>query len=68
LADKLRFILSTTLVYGSITADGWSSTGMRPYLGVTLHWIDDTFRYHECALAMEEQKYPHTRSDIGFDQ
>lgn len=33
---------------------------MKPYLGVTLHWIDDAFRYHECALAMEQQKYPRT--------
>jgi hypothetical protein len=60
LTESLRGLMDKTLIYGSLTADGWSSGSNKPYLGITLHWLDSNFNYFECALDMAPQPYPHT--------
>ncbi|KAI7824628.1 ribonuclease H-like domain-containing protein [Gamsiella multidivaricata] len=43
-------------------ADSWSSRSNKPYLDITLHWIDNDFNALECTLEMIPQPYPHTIS------
>jgi hypothetical protein len=56
---NLKAFLTNTLEYGSITTDSWSSNANKPYIAVTLHWLDEDFKIHECCLSMAPQPYPH---------
>ncbi|KAF9271507.1 hypothetical protein BGZ68_003524, partial [Mortierella alpina] len=60
LEDMLKVRFAETLEFGSLTTDSWTSAANRPYMSVTLHWLDKDFGLHECALALEPQPYPHT--------
>ncbi|KAF9946961.1 hypothetical protein BGZ72_011000, partial [Mortierella alpina] len=60
LEDMLKVRLAESLEFGSLTTDSWTSAANRPYMSVTLHWLDKDFHLNECALALEPQPYPHT--------
>lgn len=55
----MREHLLNTLVNGAITIDSWTSSANKPYLGITLHWLDDNFYMHETVLDLSPQPYPH---------
>ena len=60
LTGRLKFLMGTTLLYGTLTADGWTSGSGKPFLSITLHWLDDNFKHHEYLLDLAPQPYPHT--------
>ena len=60
LEDMLKDRLAESLEFSSLTTDSWTSAANRPYMSVTLHWLDKDFHLDECALALEPQPYPQT--------
>ena len=38
----------------SLTVDTWTTTNHLAILGITIHWIDDLWKLHECVLAVKE--------------
>ncbi len=44
----------------SITCDAWTSAALDPYLIITLHWIDETWKAHNIVLDFCHFPYPHT--------
>lgn len=40
------------------------SAAHKPYLGITIHWIDTEFRPQECDLALATQPYPHMAQQL----
>jgi len=49
----------------SLTLDLWSSCAHQPYLGITVHWVDENFHPYEFLLNMEEFPYPHDALTIA---
>ena len=52
--------------YVSTTADIWSSHN-RSYLGVTVHWIDDTLKRRKAAIACRRFRGRHTYDKISAE-
>ena len=49
-----------TLVHHvTLTADAWTTKNGCGLLGVTTHWIDATWEYRECVLAVRELVRKH---------
>ena len=38
----------------SLTVDTWTSTNHLAIIEITIHWIDDLWKLHECVLAVKE--------------
>ena len=38
----------------SLTVDTWTTTNHLAIIGITIHWIDDIWKLHECVLAVKE--------------
>ena len=38
----------------SLTVDIWTTTNNLAIIGITIHWIDDLWKLHECVLAVKE--------------
>lgn len=49
---------------GSITLDIWSSRANRSYLGLLLHYVDDTFTYSTKCLVLREFPKQHTGVEV----
>ncbi|XP_046749836.1 uncharacterized protein LOC124413353 [Diprion similis] len=64
--DIMKILLSTleSIEYVCTTADIWSSS-KRSFLGVTVHWIDDTFERQSAALACRRFKGTHSYDKIA---
>ena len=43
----------------SLTVDTWSTTNHLAIIGITIHWIDDMWKLHECVLAIKELSGSH---------
>jgi hAT family C-terminal dimerisation region len=43
----------------SITLDGWSNVALKPYLGITLHFIDKSFKMHKYTIYLGAFEHPH---------
>lgn len=65
LQEQIEKLLSKTFGFGSLTIDDWTSDSGRPFLGVTLHWLDKDFVQHECALDLVPHPYPHDAESIA---
>ncbi|KAF9271734.1 hypothetical protein BGZ74_005708, partial [Mortierella antarctica] len=59
LKGQLQQLIGSTLQFGALTFDGWSSGAFKPFLGITLDWIDQSFKQHTCILAMAPMPFPH---------
>lgn len=59
LRAELKQLLEKTLKHGCLTLDGWTSAANKPFLGITLHWLDEHFTPRQFVLAMAPQPYPH---------
>ncbi|KAF9990401.1 hypothetical protein BGZ79_004812, partial [Entomortierella chlamydospora] len=60
LRGLLKDHMDKTLLFGCITFDSWTSSAHKPYLGITIHWLDQDYHPQECVLALAPQPYPHT--------
>ena len=49
----------TSVRHVMLTEDAWSAENGCGLLGVTSHWIDATWEYHECVLAIRELVEKH---------
>ena len=49
----------------SFTFDAGTSHASDPYLAVTAHWIDGTWKMHEQIVSFPEIEWPHTGVNIG---
>ena len=56
---QINTLLQETFKFGSITVDDWTSTSGRPFMMITLHWLDSNFKAHEHALDLMPHPYPH---------
>ena len=63
--SKIELELSCNANDVSLTLDLWSSCAHQPYLGVTVHWVDENFYPCEFLLNMEEFPYPHDAFTIA---
>src|SRR3989337_1575518 len=63
--SKIEQELSCNANDVSLTLDLWSSCAHQPYLGVTVHWVDENFYPCEFLLNMEEFPYPHDAFTIA---
>ncbi|KAF9085403.1 hypothetical protein BGX27_003468, partial [Mortierella sp. AM989] len=62
---QINTLLQKTFKFGSITVDDWTSTSGRPFMSMTLHWLDSEFKAHEHALDLVPHPYPHDGVSIG---
>jgi hypothetical protein len=62
---QINTLLQKTFKFGSITVDDWTSTGGRPFMSMTLHWLDSEFKAHEYALDLVPHPYPYDGVSIG---
>jgi hypothetical protein len=51
---------SAEISYISFTTDMWTSSNGDPYIGLTLHWINDSFQVKEITGNISYLPYPHT--------
>ncbi|NIR86969.1 hypothetical protein GWO13_05100, partial [Candidatus Bathyarchaeota archaeon] len=51
---KLKAEFDDTVLFYSLTADGWSSRNEVHYLGITVHFLDEHFGYHSHKLDLCE--------------
>lgn len=65
LAGQIHLRMSTTMDYGCLTLDSWTSAANRPYMGITIQWLDQEFGFNECALEFTYQPYPHTAQNAA---
>ena len=49
----------TSVHHVTLTADAWTTENGCGLLGVTMHWIDATWEYRECVLAVQELAGKH---------
>jgi len=63
--SKIEQELSCNANDVSLTLDLWSSCAHQPYLGITVHWVDENFYPCEFLLNMEEFPYPHDAFTIA---
>ena len=56
--DKVRELLRP-IERVSLTTNNWTTTNNVAILGITIHWIDDTWRLHKKVLAIEELRVSH---------
>lgn len=47
----------------ALTLDGWTSRAGKPFLGVTIHFVDEGFKLYSCALGLAEFKGGHSAVD-----
>ena len=50
----------TEIRYTSFTTDMWTSDNGDPYIGLTIHWINDDFQMKEMIGSISCLPYPHT--------
>lgn len=48
----------------SITLDGWTNESQKPYLGISLHFIDKDMKMHKFTIAIDAFMHPHTAERI----
>jgi len=65
LQERIEQLLSRTFKIGSLTADDWTSDSNRPFMGITLHWLDSDFKAYECTLELVPHPYPHSGESIA---
>lgn len=65
LQKEIETLLAATFTAGSMTVDDWTSGSNRPFMGLTLHWIDSEFNLYECALDLAPHPYPHDGKSIS---
>ena len=49
----------TSVHHVMLTTYAWKTKNGCGFLGVTTHWIDATWEYHECVLAIQELTEKH---------
>lgn len=62
---RIEQLLSETFKVGSMTVDDWTSDSNRPFMGITLHWLDSEFKGYECTLDLVPHPYPHNGESIA---
>ncbi|KAG0039463.1 hypothetical protein BGZ83_002797 [Gryganskiella cystojenkinii] len=50
-AHRLKKLLNASFVSGYMTIDNWTSDSGKPFMSLTLQWLDPNFNFHECGLA-----------------
>ena len=64
--EKKKFLKVLEGVRGvSLTVDAWTTDNMIPFLGITIHWIDDTWTLRERVLAISKLAGEHTGDHLG---
>jgi zinc finger BED domain-containing protein 1 (E3 SUMO-protein ligase ZBED1) len=65
LQHLLRQLIDRTMESATVTMDLWTSRASIPFLGITLHWLSDTFEQYDPALSIRNLPYPHTGTEIA---
>lgn len=65
LTDILKKLMNESMLFGAITADSWTSQSNKPFMGITLSWLDSNFNNYECVLDLAPQPYPHDASNTA---
>lgn len=48
----------------SVTLDEWTSTGVKPYMSTTIHFIDENWRLQSFPIACSPLPHPHTTPNL----
>ncbi|CAG8631435.1 7370_t:CDS:2 [Cetraspora pellucida] len=54
----------TEICYTSFTTDIWMSNNSNPYIGLTIHWINNDFQMKEMISSISCLSYPHTADHL----
>lgn len=64
--DNLKKILNKNESKFSFTIDGWTAPNFKSYYRVTIHFIDNNWKFQSLALDFIPSNGKHTRKDIAF--
>lgn len=64
LEQKMEIMLNDSCEFVSMTCDDWTSNNRRPFLGITLHWINKDFQLQDCPVELVPHPYPHDAESI----
>jgi len=63
-APSVRVRDRAARVLFSVTLDGWTNVAQKPYIGITLHFIDTSFKMRKFTIDISAFAHPHTGTRI----